>query len=407
MNSRLEGRYGDVRIVLQELWSEGRGWILLTVGFGWFLSMGVRYVYPALIPYFIEDFGLNFTISGLVLTALWVAYALGQLPGGILGDRIGERNVLILSTAISTVTVLLVSLSTTVAVLIAATIAFGLGTALYGPTRFTIFTNIYEERSGTAVGLTMAAGNVGNSLLPPAIVAVAAVATWRLGFSILIPLFAVATLALWWKVPRSVNSSGNAVDSLSLSAMRRIVSGIWQDGVALVLLIQIFSAFANQAFIGLYPTYLIQIKGFEPQIASLIFGLYFIASVATQTLSGVGMDYFGPKSTIFFLLMLFFVSLLGLVYAQGILVIAVITVLLSFRTGVGVVNNTYIAEVLPEDMKGTGLGLLRTGWILIAALGPVVVGFLADRDLFNEAYLAVAGIVGVAVLLSLLLPADH
>jgi MFS family permease len=380
---------------------------LVVISIGWFLSIGTRYVYPALMPYFIEEFELSLTVSGLILTVLWGSYAIGNFPGGILGDRIGERNVLVISTAISTVTVLLISLSTTIVLLMLATVAFGLATALFGPTRFTIFTSIYSDRAGTAVGLTMAAGNVGNSVLPPLIVGIAAIYTWRMGFGILIPLFALATVGLWWKIPRSVNSTQNAVDSLSLDTVRRVVDGVRQDGVVLVLFIQIFSAFANQGFIGLFPVYLIQIKGFSPQTAALVFGLYFVASVVTQTLSGVSMDYFGPRTTIVTLLGLFFVSLLALPAVEGLVPILMLTMLLSVRSGVGVVNNTYIAEILPEDVKGSGLGLLRTGWILIAAMGPLVIGYFADQNLFNEGYMLLAGIIGVSVLFSLRLPVEH
>lgn len=45
--------------------------------------------------------------------------------------------------------------------LFVGTIAFGLATALYGPIRFTILTDVYAEKVGSAIGLTLAAGSLG------------------------------------------------------------------------------------------------------------------------------------------------------------------------------------------------------------------------------------------------------
>jgi len=117
------------------------------------------------------------------------AYAVGHVPGGFLGDRIGEGNVVVISTLISAGTVLVVATAINVWMLFAGTIVFGLATALYGPTRFTIFTDIYPDRAGSAIGLTMAAGNIGNTVFPVAAAVIASYATWRYGIGAFSPSF--------------------------------------------------------------------------------------------------------------------------------------------------------------------------------------------------------------------------
>jgi len=32
--------------ISNELWRDGKGWVLITVSAGWFLSIGVRFTYP-------------------------------------------------------------------------------------------------------------------------------------------------------------------------------------------------------------------------------------------------------------------------------------------------------------------------------------------------------------------------
>jgi len=70
-----------------ELWSGGRGKVLTAVAGGWFLSVGVRMIYPVMLPSLRSAYGLNLTTAGLLLTVLFLAYAFGQFPGGVLADR--------------------------------------------------------------------------------------------------------------------------------------------------------------------------------------------------------------------------------------------------------------------------------------------------------------------------------
>jgi hypothetical protein len=62
---------------------------LLAVAAGWFLSLGVRMVYPALLPYLRTAYGLDLGTTGLLLTVLWSAHALGQLLGSLPTDEFG------------------------------------------------------------------------------------------------------------------------------------------------------------------------------------------------------------------------------------------------------------------------------------------------------------------------------
>jgi len=63
-----------------------------------------------------------------------------------------------------------------------------------------------------------------------------------------------------------------------------------------------------------------------------------------------------------------------------------------------------MTSAFPADMKGTGLGFLRTVYMTIGAVSPVLFGALADRGFFDEAYLILAGFVAVAVVLTQWLP---
>lgn len=99
--------------------------------------MDVQVVSLVLLPHFGEFYGFSLTAARFLLSLLWMAYAIGQLPDSILADRLGEKRILVISMVTSAVTIFLVVAATSEQILFAVTTLFGLGTALYGVSRFT------------------------------------------------------------------------------------------------------------------------------------------------------------------------------------------------------------------------------------------------------------------------------
>ena len=404
MTTRSQAVVRNLRTITGELRQDGNGRILVAVATGWFLSIGVRFIYPSVLPFLRDEFGFGLTSAGVLVSLLWFAYAIGQFPAGVLGDRIGEGNILVISSAVSTGAILVVAMSVNVWMLFLGTFAFGFATALYGPTRFTIFTDIYETRAGTAVGLSHATGNVGNTILPAMAAAIATVATWRLGFGVLVPLFLATTLMLWLWVPDRTSSDDHPTDGGLRYLVDRVRASVTQPGIPSVVAIEVILMFVAQGFLGFYPTYLIEIKGFSPTEAAVLFGFYFAVGILVQPLAGAVTDRIGPRVTLLFLGGFYFAGLLALYFAQSLPGIILLTVLLANKNGTGVVTNTFIADAMYDDIKGTGLGLLRTGWFLIAATSPFFVGYLGDQGLLTQAFLLLAALAGTATVLAFFIP---
>jgi predicted MFS family arabinose efflux permease len=288
----------EAKTTMSGLWADGRGWILLSVSLGWALSIGVRFVYPTLIPFFRADFEIGLSTTGLLMTMLWGVYAVGHVPGGILGDRVGEGNILFISTLTSAGAILLVSASLTIEMLFAGTALFALATALYGPTRVTIFTNIYSKQSGSAIGINMASGSLGNATFPVVAAVVAGYTSWRFGLGMFVPLFLVAAVAIWLTVPGHTSGETSAVDELSRDALGRIWDGIGHGSILAVVSIQVCISFTMQGFSSFYPTYLTTTKDLSPEVAATLFGVFFGVGSVIQPFSGTLVDRFGTRTTL-------------------------------------------------------------------------------------------------------------
>jgi MFS family permease len=370
--------------------------MLLAIAFGWFLSISVRMIYPALLPHLRGAYGLTLTTAGLLLTVLWIAYAFGQLPGGILADWAGERLLLIASSLVAATMLALVVVADSTVVLFSATALFGVGTALYGVSRFTILNEIYPDQIGTATGVTMAAGDLGNTVMPPAAGFIAAAAAWQFGFGFAVPLFVLAAVGLWATLPARQRTTTSLSDHLALDDVVPTLSHpVVLRGTVLLVLWGVIM----QAFIGFYPTYLIDVKGLSGQVATVLFGFFFALGVLMKPVAGRAYDAVGVRVPLLAIMGTAGLALLALPFTGDLWPFVLLTALASSLLGFETIVISDLTRRLPDGTQGTNLGALRTVYIALGALSPVLFGAVADRGYFDEAFVGTAVIAGVVVLI--------
>lgn len=398
------GRLAAVRAPIAGLRGDGRGWILAAIGLGWFLAIGVRLVFPALLPAVRAAFDFDLTTAGLLLSALWFAYALAQFPGGFLGDRIGERNVLVLSTGLAAGTILAVTVADDLLAFVAATVLFGLGTGLFTTTRFTVLSNVYPDRGATAIGVTASAGSVGSTALPVIAGGLAAAAGWRAGFGFVLPVYLLTIVGLWWAVPAHTAGAANAVDRLTPESARRIGAAVRRRPVVLATGSMLLMSALYQGFTGFYPTYLVSVAGFDGRLAATLFGLFFGAGILVQPLAGGVADRFGTRWTLIATSASSITAIAAIPFVESVLGFGLLTLVLSLQLGFWPVVQAYTVDLLPADVQGSSFGLLRTLYLLGASAGPTVVGVIADARGFDAAFFVLAAFAAVATALVVALP---
>lgn len=387
------------RRMVADLWGGNREKMLFSVAFGWFLSISLRMVYPALLPYLRTDYNLTLTTAGLLLSVLWVAYACGQLPGGILADWAGERLLLTISSVLAATMLTLVVVSESPSILFVATALFGIGTALYGVSRFTILEKIYPDRLGTATGITMAAGDLGNSVMPPAAGFIAVVAAWQFGFGFAIPLFLLAAVGLWATLPKQ-----NATVSLSGSlGVDSVVSTLTRPSILLGLVLLVLWSVVMQAVIGFYPTYLTDEKGLSVQAATVLFGFFFALGILMKPAAGRAFDRIGVRVPLLVFMGAAGIALSLLPFVGNVWLLVLVTVLASGLLGFETIVISDLTRRLPDGAQGTNLGALRTVYVGVGGLSPILFGAIADQGYFDEAFLGAGALAMIVVLVVFIL----
>ncbi|OVE85189.1 MFS transporter [Natronolimnobius baerhuensis] len=370
-------------------------------------------IYPVILPYLQSDYGLSLTVAGSLVSVLWLFGSIGQLPGGILADRYNERTLLGLSALGVAVALGIVVTSSSAIILFAATALWGLAHSLYPIARITFLSKRYEERLGSALGVTMATGDIGQTVLPPIATVIAAGVAWQAGLGFVAPLLLVAGIVIFIAVPPLRTSTGETSetgetdetdDPISLRDTLGVFRTLRRPEMAMMSLILFLYIFIWQSFTAFYPTYLTSVKEIDPAIASLLFGFFFAVGVIVKPVGGAAYDRIGMRGSLVGVLLPPVAGFLLLPLVDQLWALVVITALISTMLGSGAITQSYLADSFSDAMQGTGLGVIRTTTATLGAGGPLVFGIVADYGYFNEGYIVLAVIMATVILLTLRMP---
>ena len=389
--------------------SDGRGWTVVAVALGWAMIVGTMLSVPAALPYIRAEFTLSNTGAGVAVTAMWLVYGACQFPAGLLTDRVGERRMLLGSMALGAAVAGAFAFSPTFPVFVVSASLFGIVGGLFATPRVTLLSRAFPDDSGTAIGVVMAVGNVGSSLLPAGVGLLAAAVGWRLGFGLEIPLFAVALVGLWLAVDHEgadERLEAEPGDDRSLrELLPRVLAAVRDREILLVTAAITLTFFTFQGLTAFLTTYLVDVKAVGEGTAALLFGGLFAVAAVTQPLAGRVADRTDERVVLVTITVVYAVLLVALVSTGERLLLAPIVVLLGTQRGSTPVATAYITTGLPAAIRGSGYGLLRTVFTSVSSLGAVVVGLFADAALFDAAFLLLAAMAAVAAGCYALLPA--
>ncbi|KPN31003.1 regulatory protein UhpC [Halolamina pelagica] len=269
---------GRAREMLTALHGDGRGWSVVAVALGWAMIVGTMLSVPAALPYIRAEFTLSNTGAGVAVTAMWLVYGACQFPAGLLTDRIGERRMLLGSMALGGAVAAAFAVSPTFPVFVLSAGLFGIVGGLFATPRVTLLSRAFPDNSGTAIGVVMAAGNVGSSLLPAGVGLLAAAIGWRFGFGLEIPLFLVAFVALWIALDGTPRSEGPAAEESTgaepsvRELLPRVLGAVRDREIVLVTAAITLTFFTFQGLTAFLTTYLVDVKALGEGTAAILFG---------------------------------------------------------------------------------------------------------------------------------------
>ena len=156
-------------------------------------------------------------------------------------------------------------------------------------------------------------------------------------------------------------------------------------------------SFATAGVTNFLPVFLIATQGFSFELASGAYALRFVIGIGAKPFSGFLGDV-ASRPGIAIVSVLLTGGGIGLlvVAPSGAVAVAGVVLYAVGQKSFGAPMEAYLMDSFPDSSMGGDLGATRTTYMGIAALGPAVVGYLADAVDFRVAYASTLALLVVA-----------
>src|SRR6202521_5837694 len=162
--------------------SYGRWYVLVLISLMYLITYLDRVNISTVAPVISKEFGFDKVTMGVIFSAFVWAYAMFQVPGGLLGDRFGARNVLTIIVAYWSIMTAATAAATGATSFVVIRFLFGIGEAgaFPGATRAMQLWYQRQER-GFVPGLHHRASRLGAAIAPPIVVFIMTTWSWQAG----------------------------------------------------------------------------------------------------------------------------------------------------------------------------------------------------------------------------------
>lgn len=371
--------------------SERYWWKVVALCFaGWILMYADRTILNPVMGQIGEQFGLNNAQLGLVNSIFFLAYAITQIPSGMLGDKFGRKLVISLGFILFGVTTYLSGVASAFGIFMLFRVLTGVGEgAYYGP-QYAMSTEAIPTKSltlGTAIiNSGMAFGTSGGYLLSSKLV-LENEESWSKPFFIMaIPTIIVGVLffaLLKEKVIRPEDQGKQTKEEVAVEKEKISMKEIFGNKNLLLSFILCFcSIYANFVIITWLPQFLQVERGFTGTSVGFISSLVPWASIPGALLFARISDKFKvTKKLVFFLVPISLVATFGIAFVQNrtLLIVVLIIYGLTGKLALDPILVAFVTKNAPKKALSTVLSAYNFVGMSGSILAPYITGYIADK----------------------------
>ena len=376
---------------------------------------------PPILPLLVTDFNISYGEAGALLTVYFVMYSVFQLPAGFLADRVGQRRILAGGMAVMAVGLAIASVAESYLVLFAGQVVAGIGGSTYHPSGMSLISDLETgSTEGTAMGIPGLGGVTGTALAPALIGGLAVLFDWRLalgtgaavgvGYAALFLIFFPTTAVDGDREDPRADGTGTGngtANGPSNEGLRALLTDPWGSLITFPLRWWVLALFVTNLLIALEmgavrtftTTYLFDRTGESTSLSNAVFFVMLVGGGISSLAAGGLADRFDRRA-------------LGATTLAASAVAIGLTAVLPDSTAVffvwffllGLVMyavfpamNALTSSYSDRSFSGSLFGVMLTAGSLGGAVGPLVVGVLAERFGMTRAFpwIAVTSVLGV------------
>ena len=362
-------------------------------------------LFQPLMPFIRDDFNLDYTQVGWIMSAFTLAYGISHLPAGWLSDRLGPRLMITIGISGVALFAILTGVAPTYLAMVIFMVLLGVMGGGYHPAASPVVSASVDERNrGRALGLHQIGGTASFFLTPLIAVAIASALGWRgsvitmsiPAFIIGIVLFVLLGKRGYAQKAPEVTASRQAKPREPSGNIRRLIPFIT---LGVVLQVMIFSV---ASYIPLFAVD--NLKASE-ETGALLFSLFHFAGLWAGPIGGYLSDRLGKVPVMLTVSIVagpavYLLSLASLGWSIWLVLLAIgICMYIAMP-----VTEAYIITHAPEHRRSTVLGVYYFASRGGVGLIILAVGYLADRFSFETSFSMVGGaVLGVALICSVFL----
>lgn len=367
---------------------ERQKFIVLSMLFvAWLIGNLDRMVINVAIIPIVDEFSLDPTAQGLILSSFFAGYALMQIPGGWLADKFGAAKILTISLFLWSIFTALTGSAWSLVSLILIRFLFGLGEAPFSPSSAVLISEHFpKDQRGRAQSTLLSASVIGKAITPVLASGIIVWLGWRsLFFAIGVAGLVVAVLCLFYlRSPErdraaAANASTNKVPLKTLLKMPLLWS----------LLITSFGIyFVTWGMASWMPTYLVKVRHLDLLSMGALSTIPSITSFLSMIAGGVLLDrWLAGKEKGFVaacaLLTAVFIYLMFNAPSVG---MVILYETLSGITGTFIVIAVGLQPLkrFSQEVIGTAMGIVNFGGQAAGFVAPLLIGMTVKA--FNGSY---------------------
>ncbi len=369
----------------------------------WVVDYVDRTVINFALPDIGGDLGLDHTQQGLLISVFFLAYAIVQVPGGLLADRYGALRVGTIGLIAWSVFTGLTAVAWSFAVLLSVRFLFGLVQGVFPAAAIKALAERSEpEQRTTATGWTNSSNAVG--ILAAAIISGILLPTvgWRMMFA-LISVLGVAVILAWRRwMPEPLPQDRTPVDAQAEAADRRAVL----LSPALLGYAAIFFGYDVLVWgvTAWTPTFLQEERGLSQTMVAIAAVPSTLAAAAGVVLGARFSDRLGGRPRVIVVPAMAFTAIMLFVLprVQPFPLFVLVGTVMSLAAGMAFMPAFAVPlRALCSAYMGAASGVIIFGGQLAGVLSPLVFGVVTDHVSYTTAFetMAVGPLLSIAAAL--------
>jgi FSR family fosmidomycin resistance protein-like MFS transporter len=343
-----------------------------------FLHDGIADGLAVFLPLWQTAFGLSLTQVGLLVTCFDGVTGLFQIPAGFLGERFGERALLVAGTLITTISFACLGFAAGLASLVSLLCIGGLGAAVQHPLASSMVSQAYNANGRRmALGTYNFSGDIGKFLFP----ALAAVALSHIGWRPVcagLGLFGCTLTVALFLILRHARVGESDSEKYRKAASKASGWGIVNKGAFSTLSVIGVIDTAVRATVFIFGPFLFIQKGLRPESVGFALSLLFIGGAVGKFVCGAMADRIGYIATVVITECLTGFGILLLTVLPLPHIYFFLPILGAALNGTSSVLYGTIADFVSPHRIARAFGLFYTFVIAAAAVAPPIMGRVSE-----------------------------